>query len=359
MSEGFNPKDQRIVVRYLHTQKHDPTDIHKQLVAISGEGAVSYKIVKGWIQDFNEGRIESSESSVNGDGGGIASQDGPIDPALVARLEFLVHVDRRISVDRAAEMSISTSYQAQQIMNHVLGLKRVCERWVPRLWTPEQRNYRVAISQEHFDRYQTEDEMFLTRIVVGDETFSHYYKSDNLQKQSATPQRHHSVGEKYRPTTEPITINFIFFFDMKGILLMHEVAESVIPDAEYYSKVIKEELAPLISRKRKGIKADEILLLHDNTPTHCSTTTQNVLKEIGIETLPHPPASPDLEPHEYWFFPYLKSELRKTTFHNRQGLVTAINHHLNNCTEKTFSNAIRKLPERWSRCVENNGLYIL
>ena len=58
------------------------------------------------------------------------SQVAPTDPALVCRVEFLLKRDRRISLERAADMSIVTRQTAQHVICDVLGLKKVTERWV-------------------------------------------------------------------------------------------------------------------------------------------------------------------------------------------------------------------------------------
>ena len=44
------------------------------------------------------------------------------------------------------------------------------------------------------------------------------------------------------------------------------------------------------------------MLLHDNARPHVTQQTLEKLNELKIETVPHPPYSPDLSPTDYHFF---------------------------------------------------------
>ena len=50
---------------------------------------------------------------------------------------------------------------------------------------------------------------------------------------------------------------------------------------KYYERVIKSELFPAIKRKRPQFQRPDILLHHDNVPTHSSRVAWDKVKEIG------------------------------------------------------------------------------
>ena len=56
----------------------------------------------------------------------------------------------------------------------VLGFRKVCARWVPRMLSDE----RVRISRELLERFE-KGEDFLKKIITGDETWVHYYDPKN------------------------------------------------------------------------------------------------------------------------------------------------------------------------------------
>lgn len=365
MEPSFNAKDQKVLVKFLHFMRNDPTEIHRLLTAACGEmNAADYKIVKGWVRELDQGNDENEDEVAPEGPNGIpvtVLPPDPTDPAMVQRVEYLITNDRRISVDRIAEMAQITKATALNCLTNVLGLKKVCERWVPRLWTPEQRAFRVVVAKELLDRYDQEGDDFLKRIIVGDETFIQYYTPDKLPTHTA-PHRRLSKGiaeERYKPNVEPIACTFIFFFDCHGLLCVHQAPQGTTVNAEYYANFIRNELAPAVRRKRRGANISEYLLLHDNTPVHNALETQRVLKELKVEALPHAPASPDMEPVEYFLINYVNSHLRGTPFNNALAIGSTISHHLVTLSENNYQNAFKTLVGRWEHIIDSRGLYVL
>lgn len=360
MSTLLSLRDQRVVVKYMYLKKIDPTEIHKQLMAVCGEGTTSYKVIRNWIQDFQDGREDLMDQCQRCVGFSVLNGTvAPTDPAIVVRLEELINSDRRITLDQASEMLNVTQHSAQTIITNVLGLKRVCERWVPRLLTPEQRQTRIATCQELLDRYEAEGDEFLAKIVTGDETYVTYYlperRASSITKITSPQDRTKVYQSKFR-------VLYAIYYDIEGLLLAHPVPDQTQMTAEYYSYLLRDLLVPAIKRKRRGLagKERDIILLHENTAMHNTKVTQLALKDLGIETLPHPPDSPDLQPSEFWLYPHLKEQIKGSAFKDRSSTWSAIHHHTNSFTENEFAASISKLPDRWNRVIDfSGGLHIL
>ena len=66
----------------------------------------------------------------------------------------------------------------------------------------------------------------------------------------------------------------------------------------------------------------------DNAPVHNSIFVTDYLTKMGINTVPHPPYSPDLAPCDFWLFPKLKEKLkgfrRYETIKEMKGAVTKV-----------------------------------
>ncbi|KAF2359522.1 hypothetical protein FHG87_009721 [Trinorchestia longiramus] len=60
------------------------------------------------------------------------------------------------------------------------------------------------------------------------------------------------------------------------------------------------------------------ILLHDNARPHVARMIVQKLTELGYETLPHPPYSPDLSPTDYPLFKPLSTFLDGKTFRSKQ-----------------------------------------
>jgi histone-lysine N-methyltransferase SETMAR len=59
-----------------------------------------------------------------------------------------------------------------------------------------------------------------------------------------------------------------------------------------------------------------VLLLHESARPHSAAATVNLLNSWGLETLPHPPHSPDLALSDFHLFQKIKKHLRGQRFHS-------------------------------------------
>ena len=74
---------------------------------------------------------------------------------------------------------------------------------------------------------------------------------------------------------------------------------------------------------------------------------------MGIETVPHPPCSPDLAPCDFWLFPKLRGCPYETTKEMKEA-VTKVSDML---TQEDFHGAFQKLLERYNKCIAAGGDY--
>ena len=82
------------------------------------------------------------------------------------------------------------------------------------------------------------------------------------------------------------------------------------------------------------------ILLHDNARPHVAQLTLQKLNELGYETLPHPPYSPDLSPTDYHFFKHLDNFLCEKCFKSRDDAKSAFNDFIASRTPDFYANGI-------------------
>ncbi|UYV84986.1 hypothetical protein LAZ67_X004178 [Cordylochernes scorpioides] len=104
-------------------------------------------------------------------------------------------------------------------------------------------------------------------------------------------------------------------------------------------------------------KHNKLILQHDNAPAHNATVVKNTIKDLGWELLPHPPYSPDLGPSDYHLFTSLGHALKNQEFSNSDILRKWLVDWFDSKGIEFFRQGIRKLPERWSECIANQGNY--
>ncbi|GAV06887.1 hypothetical protein RvY_16798 [Ramazzottius varieornatus] len=103
----------------------------------------------------------------------------------------------------------------------------------------------------------------------------------------------------------------------------------------------------LTVKQPKLVNRDKPLLLHDNAKAHSAKKTSAKLRELGLETLPHPPYSPDLAPTDYHFFSNFDNFLRGRKFNSEEAVKSAFENF-------AFRKGLSCLPEKWQKCVDSD-----
>ena len=100
----------------------------------------------------------------------------------------------------------------------------------------------------------------------------------------------------------PISMHMIFFY-RDSLVYDHAVPRHTTVTSSYYSNVLRSSLLRHLRMKRPGKVETGWVLHHDNAPAHTARLTQECLRELNVNVLPHPPYSPDLAPCDFWLFP--------------------------------------------------------
>jgi histone-lysine N-methyltransferase SETMAR len=86
-------------------------------------------------------------------------------------------------------------------------------------------------------------------------------------------------------------------------------------NAELYSQQLKKMYTVLLEKYPALLNRKRVLLQQDNARPHTAKTTLQKIEELeGIELLPHPAFSPDLEPSDYYLFRSMAQFLRGKKF---------------------------------------------
>ena len=105
------------------------------------------------------------------------------------------------------------------------------------------------------------------------------------------------------------------------------------------------------------VNRDGIILLHDNARPHVAGKTLKKLFDLKIETLPHPPYSPDLSPTDFHLFKHLELFLRVKIYKSRTEVESSFVDFIRSRKEEFYSKGINDLPKRWQRTIDSNGYY--
>lgn len=278
-------------------------------------------------------------------------------PDVVAKIENLVHENPRMSLKMLAGMFDISVTSVFTILHEKLHMRKVCARWIPRTLNKGQKDERVSAANEFLDMLQPDEEDIFGRIVTGDETWIYYYDPPPKSQTMEWHPRGEQASEVPRKQIATKKVMASVFWDVKGIIMVEFLPKNTTVTGNYYADQMR-RLREAIKEKRRGLLARNVLLLHDNVPSHKSIVAQRAIKECGFEQLHHPPYSPDLAPSDYFLFPNTKKYLKGKRYESEEEIEADIFNVWEEKDEKWFSAGIKALKHRYESVIRVRGEHI-
>ena len=171
--------------------------------------------------------------------------------------------------------------------------------------------------------------------------------------------KHPGSPAKKKFKTQPSAgkVMLTVFRDSKGPILEDYLEKGRMINSARYSDLLANNLKPAVHTKRRGLLLKKVLLLYDNARPHMASQTTETINHLGFEVLDHPAYSPDLAPSDYHLFGPLKNALRGRRFSTDKEVREVVHKWLRD-QPKTFLEGIRKLVDRWTKCIEKEGDYV-
>jgi len=342
---------QRSIIWFLWKKKTKAADIHRELVQVCGDAAPCDRTVRKWVALFDQGKNSVEDDARSG------RPATAVNPETVMAIENLIGEDPHVTLRELSDQYSLSFGSVQKIVREELHLSKLTARWVPKALTPEMKHNRVVTSRALLDRWAIEGNDLLARIVTGDEKWFSFYEPSTKRNSQEWRPTGSAPPLKPRRDTSAKKRMAIVFWDREGLILTNWVPSGQTVNANYYCKVLT-ELKDSIKEKRRGKWSRGVLLLHDNARPHTAAQTQATLAQLGFETLPHPPYSPDLAPSDYWLFSEMSKQVRGKKFKELSGMAGILGSWAMNCDPGWFQQGIEMLPKRWELCVKMRGAYV-
>ena len=139
-----------------------------------------------------------------------------------------------------------------------------------------------------------------------DETWIYCYDPETKRQSSQWKHADSSRPKKARQSKSTHKLLMVPFFDSTGMIYMHWVPTGQTVNKEYYVEVLREFRRRFLGKGLSLFKSGQWHFHQDNAPVHNSIFVTDYLTKMGIETVPHPPYSPNLVPCDFWIFPKLR-----------------------------------------------------
>ena len=165
-----------------------------------------------------------------------------------------------------------------------------------------------------------------------------------------------SFFQKFKSQPSAGKLMLTVFWDSQGPILEHYMEKGVTVTSVNYCNMLRNELRLAIHSKRRG------------RLTRCSAVTRQCTPSYGTPHLQHhsatelgssraPCQSPDLAPSDFHPFGPLKNALRGGRFAADYEVKEAVHDWLRSQPQTFFSNGIKKLTDRWAKCIEKKVDY--
>lgn len=345
---AFSQEQFRSYVLFRCLLNKEISEIHQDLVAISGPSAPSLRSVQRWVERFHGGWRDVKDLSRSGRPSTSLTVD------IIAIVEKLVIEDPHATVEELADMSGVSAGSVHTILHEHLRMRKISSRWVPHMLSSAQKAERKEVAQSLLNKMHRWGEIGLKTIVTGDESYMYYHNPGSRIERMAWTSKGEPPPTDVRPDGMREKVLYTFFFTVDGLLakIVSPVGSTVT--GQFYSEV---SLPQMLGAYRKIQPQERLRLHHDNAPAHRSKKVLKFIQENGIESIRHPPYSPDLAPADFWLLPKVKAHLRGKTFTNRNSLGQAVSQAIRSISQDQWSHAFQQWRTRLGKCVETEGEY--
>lgn len=344
---------QRIVIEFLVAEKETVANIHKRLCAVYKCSAVDRSTVSRWVQRIKAAesvRVELHDLPRSGRVASATSTD------MLNRADAIIRKDRRITSQQLA-LQLTVSKGSAIAIFKTLGYSKICARWVPRCLTNDHRVQRKTFCSELLERFGVEGEMFLSKIVTGDETWAHYYEPETKMQSIEWHHPQSPKRKKFKTSPSAGKVMITVFWDIDGVILVDVMTRGETINSTAYINTLT-KLKNRFHRVRPNKPSADLLLQHDNARPHTSLVTREAINKFGWTVLPHPPYSPDLAPSDFHLFGPLKKFLRGTHFDNDEDVIRAVKKWLREQDKTWYKRGIHDLVSRWRKAIRLDGDYV-
>ncbi|XP_012063671.1 PREDICTED: histone-lysine N-methyltransferase SETMAR-like [Atta cephalotes] len=291
--------------------KWTAAQIKAELNEVYRNSAPALKTIYFRINEFKRGRTCTEDEAHSGRSVEITTLD------IVKKIHGMIMENRRMKVREIAEAVGISTERVHNILHEKLHVKK----------------------------------LLLASIRV-DETWIHHYTPETKQQSKQWIMSGESAPKKAKTVLSAGKMMATVFWDSQGIILIDYLQKDKTITGEYYATLLnhlKEEL-----KKKRPRLARKKVLFQDNAPFHKSTVAMTKLHELGYELIPHPPYSPDLAPCDFFLFLNLKTWLGGKKFSSNEEVIE----YFADFETAYFSDGIKKLETRWTKCIALDGDYV-
>lgn len=344
-------REQRYAIKFYVRLKKSAVTTYNDLKIAFGNDVMGRSTCFRWHKLYSDGR-QSCELQ-GGDGAPVTA----LTEENINTGAAMIRTDPRLTVrELASYLRISVGSTHTLLKEH-MNMSRVCARWIPRLLTPDQKHNRVELCEYWLKCIDEQGDSWWKNIITADESWIYCYDPETKQQSSEWVEKGGPPPKKARATKSAAKAMVITFFDYRGMVYTHTVPQGQTITAAYYIAVLKQLMKDHIPKKRPDL-VGRWKLHQDNARPHVAFAALDFLCRKNVETVPHPPYSPDLAPNDFFLYPTAKKSLKGRRFPTSTAAVKALEAILKRISADGFEHVFIEWQRRMKRCISLKGEYL-
>jgi len=204
---------------------------------------------------------------------------------MIEKVRQLVQCDRRMTiVELEQEVGISHG-SIHAILSDDLKMRLVRAMFVLRQLTTDQMECRMMVVGDFFEE-STHDPTFLTKIVLGDESWVFAYDPETNVHSAEWHTSSSPLPKKSSLVKSKEKVMLIAFFDIDRVVHLEFVPPGQTVNGHFYVQVLQ-KLHDAVRRKRHDKWQGDWFLYHDNTLSNTPLVVQQFLAEKSFLSSPN------------------------------------------------------------------------
>ena len=166
------------------------------------------------------------------------------------------------------------------------------------------------------------------------------------------------VLEKPRLTIQARKLMFTILWSPHGFHVVDSLPDGATMCSTYFTDIILAQTAAAFFPAGRRKRSQTVTLHLDNCSIHRSRVTKDFMEQNGMESMPHPPYSPDLAPSDFFLFPLIKNRLDQFECNDPDDLFEAISEILGTLQTDDLRRVFQRWIERVAIMAGGDGGYI-
>lgn len=326
------------LILLFHLEK-TAAESRRMLVETYGDHALSASECTEWFRRFKSGDFD-------------VTKDEP-----VVRMKKITETDLQALLDKddtqsqkmlAQQLNVSCAAIARLLK--AMGKTKTAGQWVQQELNETQLEARKSTCESLIKRHN-EQSFCLDDIVIGGEKWIYY--ENPKRKKTDQPSASTSGSDPFG-----MRIRLCFWWDRRGVIHYEFLKPNQVASADRRRQQMLDLNQAMLKQRPESEEKNKTILLHDNGPLIAAEPFKKILESLEWDILPHQPYSPDLAPSYYHVFLSMGYELAEQQFKSLQEIEKWVDEWFSSQGQPFFERGIHRLPERWQKCIDNDGHYI-